>query len=224
MAAKTKTTPKRNRGSAKAKTFTVTEVPVDKLKKAPHNPITRWRDINSLIVSMNEHGLYIPILITPGFDIIEGHRRVAAAEKLGWQTIKAVMAHGDSAKIYAEVNTVSRRFTGVETLNAYLVNPDAVGEGARRQIDAAIDMVGRAQISKMAKNGISLQSYNLARRVCRAVDMEEKATVKLVLVWMLKHMTQSTVKEILSRKTNMKEIINAAKRDKPITASYAAKK
>ena len=208
--------------TAKAKTFSVAEVPISKLKAAPYNPISRQRAIEGLLQSMEDNGLLIPILITPKFQIIEGHRRVAAAKKLEWTTIKAVFANGDPAKLFAEANTHVRRFNGNETLRSYLENPNSVGTKAQKQIEDAIKAVGRPTINRLAKEGISLATYWLAKRACTYCDIKDSKTVAVVLNWMLAQKNQQTVKEILSRRLNMGEIIVAARKGKPIKVAYSS--
>jgi len=48
-------------------------------------------DIDALAASMNAHGLLHPIVLGRHNELIAGGRRLAAAKKLGWKTINAVV-------------------------------------------------------------------------------------------------------------------------------------
>jgi len=52
-------------------------------------------DIDALAASMSEHGLLHPIVLGRRNELIAGGRRLAAAKKLGWQTINAVIVDID---------------------------------------------------------------------------------------------------------------------------------
>jgi ParB/RepB/Spo0J family partition protein len=72
-------------------------------------------ELEAFAASLKRRGQDEPIHITPDKVIIAGHRRVAAAKRLGWETIKAVVRHdlaelGDAAiEEFAIVSNLDRR-------------------------------------------------------------------------------------------------------------------
>ncbi len=48
-------------------------------------------DIDTLMESLQSHGLMNPIVISEKYELIAGFRRLTAAKKLGWETIPATM-------------------------------------------------------------------------------------------------------------------------------------
>ena len=54
--------------------------------------------IEKLVMSICEFGQVMPILITPKYEIINGHDRVLAMQKLGFTTITAKIIEFDESK------------------------------------------------------------------------------------------------------------------------------
>jgi ParB family transcriptional regulator, chromosome partitioning protein len=55
-------------------------------------------NIDGLASSMSELGLLQPILITHDKVLLAGYRRLAAAKKLGWKTIEALIVNFEDKK------------------------------------------------------------------------------------------------------------------------------
>lgn len=54
--------------------------------------------IEKLVMSICEFGQVMPILVTPKYEIINGHNRVIAMQKLGFTTITAKIIEFDESK------------------------------------------------------------------------------------------------------------------------------
>jgi ParB family transcriptional regulator, chromosome partitioning protein len=62
-------------------------IPLDDLRPSPNNPRQRLKDIDDLALSIRENGLIQPIVVqqiagTAGYQVIAGHRRLAALQRL----------------------------------------------------------------------------------------------------------------------------------------------
>lgn len=71
------------------------DLPVDQLRPSPNNPRERLTDIEDLASSMRENGLIQPVIARQdpdvGYVIVAGHRRHAAAQRLGWLRIQTIV-------------------------------------------------------------------------------------------------------------------------------------
>jgi len=70
------------------------QVPIDRIKvrrRVRKEP----GDIDALAASMNLHGLLHPIVVDRRNRLIAGGRRLAAAKRLGWKTINALIVDAD---------------------------------------------------------------------------------------------------------------------------------
>lgn len=70
------------------------QVPIDRIKvrrRVRKDP----GDIEALAASMSAHGLLHPIVLNRRNELIAGGRRLAAAKRLGWKTINALIVDVD---------------------------------------------------------------------------------------------------------------------------------
>ena len=79
----------------------IIDLPLDELQSFKSHPfhVTQDGEMNELIRSIHERGIISPCLVRPrpegGYEIISGHRRRAACEMLGWDTIPAIVREMD---------------------------------------------------------------------------------------------------------------------------------
>ncbi|MCX8045032.1 MAG: ParB/RepB/Spo0J family partition protein [Desulfobacterota bacterium] len=67
-----------------------------------HRARSSLGDLASLRESMRELGLLNPIVVTERHELVAGHRRLAAAQQLGWETIEATVVKArDEADLLA---------------------------------------------------------------------------------------------------------------------------
>ena len=105
------------------------------LRESPFNPRKKIGDVSALAVSMRQVGLIQPITVRPspagvkGFEIIAGHRRVKAAESLGWDTIAANIVTATDVQVMG--------LALVENLHRDSLSPLEEAEGFAQLRDAA---------------------------------------------------------------------------------------
>ena len=71
-------------------------VPVDQVHPSPANPRQTLHDIDELAASIRENGLIQPLVVQrvpgkPGVQIVAGHRRHAAVQRLGWAKVPCIV-------------------------------------------------------------------------------------------------------------------------------------
>lgn len=73
----------------------LTAVAIDELHPSPNNPRENLTDIDGLALSIKESGMIQPIIAQRvpgiGLQIVAGHRRQAAARKLGWREVPVIV-------------------------------------------------------------------------------------------------------------------------------------
>jgi ParB family chromosome partitioning protein len=78
-------------------------VPLSQIRTSPRNPRQRLKGIEELAASIEQHGLMQPVVIRrcpDGYELVAGHRRLAAVEGLGWSTVPAVIREADDDEAY----------------------------------------------------------------------------------------------------------------------------
>lgn len=93
----------------------LTAVPLEQIEASPRNPRLKLQHVDELAESMQAYGLLQPVVLrdatTRGrFEIVAGHRRVAAARELGWTEIPATFRRvdDDEAFLLAVIENLQR--------------------------------------------------------------------------------------------------------------------
>ena len=69
-------------------------IAVDQVQVSPRNPRHKVEGLDELAASLQEYGLLQPVVVrrvNGAYELIAGHRRLAAAKQLGWPQIAAVV-------------------------------------------------------------------------------------------------------------------------------------
>ena len=127
---------------------TIHQVALDLIRPSPHNPRRSMDEgeLDGLAASIREHGLLQPLIVSheagKGFDLIAGHRRLAAVRKLGWSTVAClVRAPVDSATARALQIIENLQRADVAPMDEARAFADLQAEDPERWTHAAI---GRA--------------------------------------------------------------------------------
>ncbi|MBN1646878.1 MAG: ParB N-terminal domain-containing protein [Spirochaetales bacterium] len=82
-------------------------------------------DLSQLMLSMKNHGLMNPIVITNKYELIAGHRRYESAKRLGWVEIEA--------RIIAEPSKIEKLELELdENVHRRNLSPDELADGYTR--------------------------------------------------------------------------------------------
>lgn len=77
----------------------VMQLPLHLVQPSSTNPRRDMGAIDELAESLRAHGLLQPVIVRPRarfYELIAGHRRLAAAQRLGWKTIPALVRAADA--------------------------------------------------------------------------------------------------------------------------------
>lgn len=69
-------------------------VPVTEIRPYEKNPRKNAQAVDAVAASIKAYGFKSPILLTEGYEIINGHTRFKAAKKLGMKAVPCVIAYG----------------------------------------------------------------------------------------------------------------------------------
>jgi ParB/RepB/Spo0J family partition protein len=119
-------------------------------------------DLNSLILSMGSVGQITPITVIPwsetesqtsGYAVVAGHRRLAAAKRLEWETIEAYVLNGDRSAdnltIQVAENVARSDLTPYELAQGLLALKTETGMSQDRIAEAV--GLDKRQVSEMQK-------------------------------------------------------------------------
>ena len=168
-------------------------VAISKLKPAKYNPGSRTKQLGSLMKSIEEVGLLVPILVTKHNSVVDGHRRLAACKELGWEEIPCIVVEGDPATLFAHASQNVRKLSGNETLVAYLMEENAIATRMRVALNNAEEVLGRKKLEAMAKRGLSYRTFRIARQIAREADRETPAMLRKATDWLIRYGTGPAV-------------------------------
>ncbi len=193
-------------------------IPLARLKDAPHNPPGRVdpKNLKELADSLDLIGLLHPVTVTASEEIIDGHRRCAAARLLEWEDIECNVVEEDAATVYASVNVSARRMSGNDAITVWLKNPKAVTLSMARRLAAMEKVIGRTLVRKIADHGYTVRVYQTALRVCRYCEDEAHESVQAVTLWLLDVATIGHVMKALEAGESPRTIMTAVKKNKPV--------
>lgn len=198
-------------------------VPLKLLKESPWNPANRIspQAIRDLKDSLDAIGLLHPVSITKDKQIIEGHRRVAAAKALGWKEIECNIIDGDPATVYASVNVTSRKMGGNDALGVWLKNPMALCHKQRVPMERMKERLGIGLVEKIYNQGLSIRVYHTALRISRYCDERTDETLKAIVSWLLEFAVIGQVMKAMEAGESPALILKAVRSQKPIKFKLA---
>lgn len=109
---------------AKVSERKILEVPIGSIVAAPYNPKERTADgqkLRQLTKTVIKYGIIQPLVITSDRDLVDGHRRLAAAKAAGLKTVDCIILPPsvDKDEVFGDLNTSSEKIGGKGWIAAY---------------------------------------------------------------------------------------------------------
>lgn len=141
-------------------------------------------DMTNLIESIREQGVLTPILVRPDgngdYEIISGHRRLRAAQRLGIESVPALiysLDRDEAAVAMVDSNLHRERLLPSEKAFAYKMKMEALKHQGKSTLDTSRQAVGKSEtvdIISVDESGIQVQRYirltNLIPELLQYVD------------------------------------------------------
>lgn len=151
------------------------------IKVASWNPPDRIseRRLTQLRISIDDLGLFYPILIDGHKNLVDGHRRLAIAKAFLWKRIPAITVENGHEYAYGSVQLTQQKLTGHDKIAVYLVNPNALLANQRESVARierglgrwAVEMLHKAKMTDSVYRG-SWQVVSLMKKVGIDVSLE----------------------------------------------------
>src|SRR5580692_4901221 len=94
---------------------------ISKIKAAPWNPKGRIAEkrLGKLLASIEDIGLVYPVVVDESMNLVDGHRRLACAKKLGWTMIPTISVTSEFLHAYGSVQANQEKLTGNDLIGVY---------------------------------------------------------------------------------------------------------
>lgn len=198
-------------------------VKISKLKNADYNPENRTAPKNTkrLSDSLDLLGMLAPVVCTPDYRVIDGHRRLATAKRLGWDEVECVIVDLDPHLVYASINVTSRPMSGNDALCVWIKCPFAVPKKLHGTFETMSFILGEERVKKMAHAGLSACTFNIAKRIARYCGKADAALVCKIVDWLMLFPISGQVTRAISAGVSADIILKAIKAGKPVKLSLA---
>ena len=136
----------------------IKSIPLSELHSFPDNPfhVAEGDELDALIESVREYGIICPLVVRPmengGYEIISGHRRKAASERAGLETVPAFVREMDrDAAVITLVDSNLHRehILPSERAFAYKMKLEALSRQGQRT-----DLTSTQPVSKLRTNEV----------------------------------------------------------------------
>lgn len=201
----------------------VKRVKISELKGARYNPKSRsvGSRLKRLVASLTEIGLIYPISVSKDMTIIDGHRRVAAATIVGWDEVPVLInEHDDANKVYAHVNSTGEMMSGLQVLQVYMIEPDAVAAKTRKTIEKWEETFGRPALRRLIRAKLSYNVCAIVMSVCRYVEDETDKFRERCLEYLVEHRCSRYIRAYVNTKQSASRLYKAINSNKVIKTTY----
>lgn len=206
----------------------VQRVKISELQGANYNPASRTQEgatgLRKLAQSIERIGLIYPVSVSKNMQIIDGHRRVAACQLLGWTEIPVLISEGDPDQIYADVNSNNQKLNGVETLQVWLKKPEAVTGYTAKVFASYEEQYGRATLEYLIEEGCSVRPLQAAISLAKYVDDTTAAFVRKATKWTIKYRAVQIVMAYIRLQQSPATIYKAVQAGKELKTAFRSSK
>ena len=156
----------------------ISQLPPDKLVPFERHPYQVWEDaaMDELVASIRVHGILSPLLARPkgeGYELVSGHRRRLAAQKLGLSTVPVLvreMTDDEAVILMVDSNLQRENLLPSEKAFAYKMKLEAMNRQGRRT-----DLTSTTVVPKFRSNEVigkeSGESRETVRRYIRLTNL-----------------------------------------------------
>lgn len=193
---------------------TVHLVHVSAIKVAPWNPVNRISEkrLMKLRLSMDDLGLFYPVLIDAKNNLVDGHRRFAVAKSFGWKRIPCITVTNGHDHAYGSVQLTQQKLSGNDLLGVYLVEPKALIGSQRAKIALVEKRVGIDFVKKLYKAGMSTSAFDSARRCFKYTGVD----LPTCLQWIIDNNMAGVLNHLIAGEIPPEQIVKAIRANKPI--------
>lgn len=183
----------------------VYNIEIAAIKRATWNPAIRVAKIKELVDSMKRVGQLSPIVVTADLKLVDGHRRVAAAQELDWNLIQAIVEDISQKDGFAEINSTSRPLGARESMQSYLSGGPRTGTTAIRQMELmewAIGIEGMRRVFDLGYGPGVMRVVTMLVLYC-GKDTKNKTDIAKALWYTVNHSGTNALRAIFDKHVRM---------------------
>lgn len=172
---------------AKVSDRKILEVPVNTLVPAGYNPAERTKmtkQFAKLVDTVRKYGVIQPVVITADRELVDGHRRLAAAVAAGLQTIDCIILPPlvNRDEVFGDMNTTAMKIGGKGWLYAYHYGLRKVPEAEEARCRELKELLGKDGVEELIENKIGTNILPFCKSVrAEGVSMKLGEVIRQVV-------------------------------------------
>lgn len=145
-------------------------IPTDTIVATSYNPKARTKQgmaMSALSESVRRFGLIQPLIITADRDLVDGNRRLKAAQLAGKQYVECIILPVDVDKdaVFCDVNTTSEKIGGKGWLESIRLGNTKAPKKYLSQYNELFKLIGTYGIDMLIEKRIGLNILDLCKSV-----------------------------------------------------------
>lgn len=201
----------------------ITQVITSEIKTAKYNPKARVEHLGTLMKSIKEFGIIMPLVIDADKNLIDGHRRLASAKLLKMAKVPVVQINGNLAKdkAYEIINTTSKRISNHDFIYIH-INGGSIPKRALNKINLLEEVVGTDGLKKLGDKGVTYTVLDCALMVQKYCSERNNNTfLKRAIFWLSDNKMIYAVRRAMESKVKKETIQRAVAVGRPLKIKYA---
>lgn len=197
---------------------------VSEIIAAPFNPPDRVAKeaLTVLEAQIKElGGIIIPLIVSKDMRLIDGHRRLTCAKRLGMKEVPAIITSLGLQAGWAGLNTSAMPINGKQFVNANANGLDDayLPKSQRRKIQRLRTLAGD-NYEEYAAAGVSTSVLSIVNRIGAYTGDKSDAFLGDVLRWVIKHRMQTPARKAIEANVHPDVLRQAIRQDRPIVQDY----
>ena len=197
-------------------------VPINELKKAECNPRSRtvWnRKLMELKASIAEHGLITPLIIAKDGSILDGHRRRACIEALGWTAAPCVIRELGVQSGWVQASMHTQPITGGQLMYAvdHGLDTKNLPKHKQQEFDKLERWMDEPTRRFLAEREASPNIVRTAASICRYTGIDDDRRRKDVVNWLIRHKAQKTARWAMDNNISPALLSSRIENDEPLS-------
>lgn len=207
----------------------IVEFPIGKINKAGFNPPVRTYDVSleRLKAQILAAGSILsPVHIGRGDVLADGHRRVAIAEELGWETVPARVHPDTPAEVlWVQLNSGTMHVTASQWFAAVYfglpVDVALMPMDIRRNIEELSSLMSREDIARLIELGRSPSIIRTARYVATYCERSDDLDfLKKTILWFIDNQSQFSARRAIAEGAPTDLLIEAIEEGQAIHSQW----
>lgn len=203
-------------------------VPVGTIQCAPFNPENRTEEnerLKNLMQGIKDlGGIVYPLIVSSDNRLIDGHRRLTCAKKLGIKEVPCIVLPLELQRAWIVLNDTQLPIMGGgwTEIVYHGVSIANLPPKQRRALQQIYDLVGDDGIEAMATKARPMSPHVLswAKRICRYIDDTTDEMLGMTLFWLIKHNMQKPARFAIEAGIAPNVLARSIKSDKPIRQTW----